>query len=170
VKLAEAVIAMKKESKMSKRVNGAFVVLTLMLSTFIWSGCSKQSQTSGKDISKTQPQPFGKYTGKAQSQLSGKDIVKSTVQPSDADIIKAIDDSGIMKRVDGSFTVVPPVKVVEKGKQNKSGSWPVKAKFTLKYKMKDGRISPPTETTTLFTILETKDNVGKTVWKAQLGS
>jgi hypothetical protein len=75
-----------------------------------------------------------------------------------------------MKREDGKFTVVPPVKIVEKGKQNKDGSWPVRAKFILRYKMKDGKISPPTETTTLFTIFEEKDNTGNSVWKAQLGS
>jgi hypothetical protein len=152
---------------MRKKVNGVFVLLTLMLSVLIWSGCSKKSQPSGKDASKAQPQPD---VSKVQSQYSSKDVSKAQLPPSDEDIIKAIDDSGIMKREDGSFTVVPPVKVVEKGKRNKSGSWPVKVKFTLKYKMKDGRISPPTGTTTLFSIFEAKDNAGKSVWKAQLGS
>ncbi|KAF0219100.1 MAG: hypothetical protein FD174_2186 [Geobacteraceae bacterium] len=143
---------------MRNRVNGVFVVLTLMLSALIWSGCSKQSQTSGKDVSK------------AQSQYSGKGVSKTQLQPSDEDIIKAIDDSGIMKREDGSLTVVPPVKVVEKGKLDKGGAWPVKVKFTLKYKMKDGRTAPPKETTTSFRIFEEKDSAGKSVWKAQLGT
>lgn len=152
---------------MRNRVNGVFVVLTLMLSALIWSGCSKQPQPSGKDAGKAQPQPD---VGQAQSQPAGKDIGKDQPPPSDEVIIKAIDDSGIMKRGDGSFTVVPPVKVVEKGQRNKSGAWPVKVRFTLKYKMKDGRISPPTETTSLFSISEAKDSAGKPVWKAQLGS
>ncbi len=90
-------------------------------------------------------------------------------QPLDEDIINAIDASGIMKRADGSLTVVPPVIVAERGQQNKDGSWPVKVKFTLTYKMGDGKTSPPTETTTSFKIFRAKD-AGKSVWKAQLGS
>jgi hypothetical protein len=132
----------------------------------IWSGCSKQSQPSGKDVSKVQAQ----YSGKGvHAQYSGKGVSKAQAPPSDEDIIKAIDDSGVMKREDGSLTVVPPVKVVEKGKLNKNGSWPVKVKFTLKYKMKDGKTTPPAETTTSFRIFAAKDDAGKTVWKAQLG-
>jgi hypothetical protein len=129
-----------------------------MLSASILSGCSKQSQPSGKD------------DAKAFSQLSDKGISMDQTKPSDEDIIKAIDDSGIMKRADGSFTVVPPVTVVQKGKQNKDGSWPVQVKFTLTYKLKDGRTSPPTQTTTSFRILRAKNNEGKAVWQAQLGS
>jgi hypothetical protein len=156
----------EKEITMKSRVNVSFVVLTLMLSALTWSGCSKKSQPSGTDATKAQSQ----YSSKAQAQYSSKNAGKTQLPPSDEDIIKAIDDSGIMKREDGSLTVVPPVKVVEKGKLNKNGSWPVKVKFTLKYKMKDGRTTPPTETTTSFRIFEMKDNAGKTVWKAQLGS
>lgn len=94
----------------------------------------------------------------------------SESKPSDKDIIKAIDDSGIMKRPDGSFAVVPPTTVVQRGKRNKDGSWPVKVKFTLTYKMKDGTISPPTETTTSFRIFRAKDDAGKPIWKAEMGS
>jgi len=95
---------------------------------------------------------------------------KAVSQPSDEEIIKAIDDSGIMKRADGSLTVVPPVIIAERGKQNKDGSWPVKITFTLTFKSKDGRDSPPTQTTTTFKIFRAKDNAGKKVWQAQLGS
>ena len=119
---------------MRNRVNGIFALLMLMLSAFIWSGCT------------------------------------SNTPPSDEDIIKAIDDSGIMKRADGSFTVVPPVIVAQRGERNKDGSWPVKVKFTLTYKMNDGQNSPPTETTTSFRIFRDKDSAGKSGWKAQLGS
>lgn len=153
------------------RVNGVFAVLALTLSALIWSGCSKKSQPSGKDVSKVQSQYTGKGVSKVQSQYStSKDISKAHSQPSDEEIIKAIDDSGVMKRADGSLTVVPPIKVVEKGKRSKNGSWPVKVKFALKYKMKDGRTTPPTETTSSFRIFEEKDNAGKFVWKAQLGT
>jgi len=151
---------------MRSRMNVVFVVLALILSALIWSGCSKQSQPPGKDAGKAQSQ----YSAKGvQSQYSGKGSGKAQAQPSDEDIVKAIDDSGIMKREDGSLTVIPPVKVVEKGKQDKDGSWPVKVKFTLTYKMKGGKSTPPTETTTSFRISGEKDNAGKTVWKAQLG-
>lgn len=149
------------------RNRSVFVVLMLMLSVLTWSGCSKQSQPSGKDVSKTQSQ----YSGKAvQSQYSGKNAGKAKLPFSDEEIIKAIDDSGVMKREDGSLTVIPPVRIAEKGKQNKDGSWPVKVKFTLKYKMKNGKTTPPTETTTSFRIFTVKDSTGKTVLKAQLGT
>lgn len=91
-------------------------------------------------------------------------------QPADEDVIKAIDASGIMKRADGSITVLPPIIVAQRGERNKDGAWPVKVRFTLTYKMNDGRNSPPTETTTSFKIFRAKDNSGKSAWKAQLGS
>lgn len=143
---------------MKNRLNGVFVLLILMLSVLIWSGCSKQSTPSGKAESKALPQS------------SGSDVSKAQIQPSDEEIIKAIDDSGLMKRADGSIAIVPPVMVVEKSPRNKSGSWPVKVKFTLQYKMKDGKFSQPSETTSSFGIFEEKDDLGKFVWKARLGS
>jgi hypothetical protein len=119
---------------MRNKINGILVVLTMILSACILSGCT------------------------------------SNAQPSDEDIIKAIDASGIMKRADGSITVLPPIIVAQRGERNKDGAWPVKVKFTLTYKMNDGRNSPPTETTTSFKIFRAKGNSGKSVWKAQLGS
>ena len=150
---------------MRSRVKGVFVVLTLMLSVLTWSGCSKQSQPSGKDVSKTQSQ----YSGKAvQSQYSGKNA--KAQPPSNEDIIKAIDESGVMKRDDGSLIVIPPARVVEKAKLNKDGSWSVKVKFIVKYKMQNGKTTPPAETTTSFRIFAVKDSAGKTALKAQLGA
>jgi len=149
---------------MRSRVN--FVVLMLMLSALTWSGCSKQSQPSGKDVSKTQSQ----YSGKAvQSQYSGKNA-KAQPPPSNEDIIKAIDESGVMKRDDGSLIVIPPARVVEKAKLNKDGSWSVKVKFIVKYKMQNGKTTAPAETTTSFRIFAVKDSAGKTALKAQLGA
>jgi len=94
----------------------------------------------------------------------------SEPKPSDEEIIQAIDASGIMKRPDGSFTVVPPATVVQRGKRNKDGSWPVKVKFSVTYKTKDGKISPPAETTTSFRIFRAKDDAGKSIWRAHLGT
>jgi hypothetical protein len=90
--------------------------------------------------------------------------------PSDKDIIKAIDASGSMKSADGKFAVIPPTTVTQIGKRNKDGSWPVKVTFHLTHKLEDGRMSPPTETTTSFRIFRAKDDSGKPVWKAKLGS
>ncbi len=122
------------------------VFLTLLLSVFTWSG----------DAGAAQP--------------SGKKTTQAAAAPSDVEIIKAIDDSGLMKRADGSFTVIPPVVIAEKGKRNKDGSWPVKVRFTLKYKLSDGKDSPPTKTTSSFRIFRDKDSAGDAAWKAQLGS
>jgi hypothetical protein len=119
---------------MRNKTTGVLLLVMLILSAFMWPGCTSYSQ------------------------------------PSDEDIIKAIDDSGIMKRADGSFTVLPPVIIAQRGQQNKDGSWPVKVAFTLTFKTSDGRTSPPTTTTTSFKIFRAKDNVGTSVWKAQLGS
>ena len=136
-----------RESKMRNRVKSMLVFMMVLLSIGTWSECSVAAPPAGQKAAKAGSPP-----------------------PSDAEIIKAIDDSGIMKRADGSFTVVPPVVIAEKGKRNKDGSWPVKVRFTLKYKMSDGKNSPPTKTTTSFRIFRDKDGAGDAAWKAQLGS
>jgi hypothetical protein len=150
---------------MKRGVNCVIVVLALMLSALAWTGCSKKSEPA-KDAGK----PFPQLTSKAFLPMTGKSASKAKPAPADDIIVKAVDDSGAMKREDGSFTVVPPVKVVEKGKQSRDGSWPVKVKFTITYRMKDGKISSPTETTTSFRIFEEKDAAGKSVWKAKAGT
>src|SRR5512135_738730 len=124
----------EKENEMRNTVNGLLIVLTIILSAFIWPGCT------------------------------------SHTPPTDEDIIKAIDASGILSRADGSLTVIPPLKIVERGAQRKDGSWPVKVKITLTLKTPDGQVSPPTETMTSFRILRAKDDAGKSVWKALLRS
>jgi hypothetical protein len=86
--------------------------------------------------------------------------------PSDEEVIKAINDSGILK--DGGFTVAAPIVVLEKGKQGKDGSWPVKIKLTLTLTMDTGQTSTRV-TTPLFRIHKSKDSAGKTVWTAIVG-
>jgi hypothetical protein len=93
----------------------------------------------------------------------------SNAQPQDEDIIKAINDSEIIK-ANQRFTVVPPIIISERGQQNKDGSWPVKVTLTITYKMNDGRTSPPTQTMTSFRIIRAKDNGGRPGWRAQLGA
>jgi hypothetical protein len=152
---------------MRSRVQFVLVVTTLMLSVLCWSGCSKKSKPSDKNNDKV----FSNLSVKKPfSHLSSSSIIRTAAKPSNADIIKAIDDSGVMKREDGSLTVVPPVKIMQIGKQDKGGSWPVKVKFTLTYRMKDGKTTPPAESITSFRVIQVKDNSGKAVWKVEQGT
>lgn len=89
-------------------------------------------------------------------------------QPSDAVVIKAIEDSGILKGK--TFTITSPLVHLDRGVQNKDGSWPVSVKMTMIIQMPDGKISEPKENTTMFRIFKSKDSAGHAVWKAALGS
>jgi hypothetical protein len=89
-------------------------------------------------------------------------------QPSDAEVLKAIDDSGILKGE--SFTITSPLVIVERGKQNQDGSWPVRVKMTLTMHLPDGKTTEPKENATYFRIFKAKDSAGHNVWKAALGS
>lgn len=89
-------------------------------------------------------------------------------QPSDADVIKAIENSGILKSE--TFTITSPLVVLKRGDQKKDGSWPVTVKMTMVIKMPEGKILEPRENTTKFRIFKVKDNKGYSVWKALLGS
>lgn len=85
--------------------------------------------------------------------------------PSDADVIKAIEDSGLLKSE--GFKVTQPPVVVEKGKKTVDGSWPVKVRLSLTVTMANGQ-TKQMETTPTFRLLKVKDSTGKTVWKASL--
>ncbi len=89
-------------------------------------------------------------------------------RPSDAEVLKAIDDSGILKSQ--SFTITSPLVIEERGNQNKDGSWPVRVKMTLTMKLANGTITEPKENSTYFRIFKAKDSGGHSVWKAALGS
>ena len=88
--------------------------------------------------------------------------------PSDAEVLKAIDDSGILKTK--SFTVTSPPVIVARGDRNKDGSWPVKVKMTLTMQMPNGKISEPKENTTTFRIYKNSGGAAPAVWRAVLGS
>lgn len=90
-------------------------------------------------------------------------------QPSDAEVLTAIDNSGILKN-NSSFTITSPVVIVERLRRNEDGSWPVRVKMTMTIKMMDGKISEPRENTTTFRIIKSTDSAGRSVWKAVLGS
>ena len=88
-------------------------------------------------------------------------------RPSDAEVLKAIDDSGVLKSE--SFKVTSPLVILERGNQNKDGSWTVRVKMTLTMQLPDGKISEPRENDTYFRIFKAKDSAGHSVWKAALG-
>ncbi len=87
--------------------------------------------------------------------------------PSDDDVIKAIDESGILKGA--GFTVAAPIVVVEKGKRSKDGTWPVKIKLTMTMDMGNGKTTTRV-TTPIFSIHKSTDSAGKTVWTATVGT
>jgi hypothetical protein len=88
-------------------------------------------------------------------------------RPSDAEIIKAIDDSGILKGK--NFTVIPPLEIVERRDQNKDGSWTVRVKMTITMQFINGKTSEPVANDTYVRIFKAKDSAGHTVWMAKLG-
>ncbi len=92
----------------------------------------------------------------------------TAARPSDAEVLKAIDDSGLLKG--GSFTVTSPLTIVERGERKDDGSWPVKVKMTLTIKMEKGKIVGPKENTAMFRIYKGKNTSGGSVWMAALGS
>ena len=87
--------------------------------------------------------------------------------PSDEAILKAVNDSGILKG--GGFTVVEPIVILEKGRWGTEGSWPVTLKLTMTMVKGDGQTATIV-TTPKFRIYKSKDSTGKTVWTAKLGA
>ena len=83
--------------------------------------------------------------------------------PSDADVIKAITESGALK----NLNMQSPIVVLERGRQKKDGSWPVKVKMKFTYEIKNGKMSPPFETTPVYFLVKSKDDKGHTVWKVK---
>lgn len=90
--------------------------------------------------------------------------------PTDEEAIKAIMDTGLFSGGVEKFTLTEPLVVVEKGKQNKDGSWTVKVKVSFSYKMADGTEKKLADKIQPFRLVGTKDSTGKTVWKARLSA
>jgi len=90
-------------------------------------------------------------------------------RPSDEDVIKAINDSSILKG--DNFTITSPLVIVERGNsQNTDGSWTYRVKMTMTMTLPNGKISGPRENAPYFRISKEKEGSGKSVWKARLGS
>jgi hypothetical protein len=85
--------------------------------------------------------------------------------PSDADAIKAINESGAFK----DLVMQSPIVVLQKDGPNKDGSWNVKVKINFSYEIKDKQMSPPVEKTPVYNLIKLKDNTGHTVWKVKYG-
>ncbi len=85
--------------------------------------------------------------------------------PSDEEVLKAIEDSGLLKS--GGFTVTSPIVIVEKGKREQDGAWPVKVRLKLSVTMANGQ-TKQMETSPQFSTINAKDSTGKTIWKASL--
>jgi hypothetical protein len=88
--------------------------------------------------------------------------------PTDAEALQAIEDSGILKS--DSFSVMSPPVVVNKGRRDKDGYWPVRVKMTMIMQKPDGSKTEPKETTTTFKMRKVKDAAGRSVWKARLAA
>jgi len=89
-------------------------------------------------------------------------------RPSDEEVIKAINDSGVLKSE--SFTITSPLTIVERKSQNKDGSWTFRVKMTMTMLLPNGTVSEPKENITYFRIFKAKDASDKNIWKARLGS
>ena len=81
--------------------------------------------------------------------------------PSDAEVIKAINESEVFK----DLTLQSPIVILEKGERNKDGAWPVKVKVIFTYEIKNKQISAPVEKTPVYNLYKAKDSTGHSVWK-----
>lgn len=90
--------------------------------------------------------------------------------PSDAEIINAINDTGLFSGGVEKFTLTSPIVLLDKGLFSSEGAWPVKVRMTYTYKMTSGHETKPTEKIQSFRILKSKDSSGNPVWMAIAGS
>ena len=90
-------------------------------------------------------------------------------RPSDEEVIGAIKESSFLNATEGGVTLQSPIVILERARKNPDGSWPVKVKLTFTFVMNNGQTSKPMERTPIFRIYKAGENVGKTLWKAELG-
>ncbi len=86
--------------------------------------------------------------------------------PSDAEVIKAINESGALK----DLTMQAPIVVLKKDGPNKDGSWTVQVKAIFSYEIGNKQMSAPVEKTPVYNLVKSKDDKGHTVWKVKFGS
>ncbi len=84
--------------------------------------------------------------------------------PSDAEVIKAINESGLFK----DYAMQSPITVLEKH-ASKDNTWAVKVNVVFTYETTKGHSSPPMKRTLTFYMSKAKDSTGHSVWKAKLG-
>jgi hypothetical protein len=83
--------------------------------------------------------------------------------PSDAEVINAIDESGVLKGV----TLQSPIVILEK-RSLKRDVWAVKVNVVFTYETAKGQVSAPSNRTPTFYVSKAKDSTGHAVWKASL--
>jgi hypothetical protein len=88
--------------------------------------------------------------------------------PSDADVIKAVGQSDFFSGGHGN-TLQEPVVVLERGKRNTDGTWPIKVKMKFTFRKSGGK-EAVMESSPLFRLRKVKDAAGKDEWKAELSS
>ncbi len=86
------------------------------------------------------------------------------IAPTDAEVIKAITDSGVLSAK--GFSVTEPVVIMERGQRNADGDWPVKVKLQITMKEPHGGTRHLVSTPT-FKIYQSIDGSGNKVWKAK---
>ncbi|OGW36283.1 MAG: hypothetical protein A2X58_01590 [Nitrospirae bacterium GWC2_56_14] len=96
-------------------------------------------------------------------------ISACSVALSDADVIKAVGQSDFFTGGHGN-TLQEPVVVLERGKRNEDGTWPIKVNMKFTFKKNGGKGSMAMESSPLFKLRKVKDAAGKDEWKAELGS
>jgi hypothetical protein len=84
--------------------------------------------------------------------------------PSDADVIKALNESGAFK----DLIMNAPIVVLKKNGPAKDGSWRVEVKIKFSYEIKDKQMSPVVEKMPVYYLVKSKDNAGHTMWKVKL--
>lgn len=87
-------------------------------------------------------------------------------RPSDEEVLKAINDSGILNGK--AFTVTSPLTIVERGDRHKDGAWPIKVKMTLSFQKPDGTMVENKENVVTFLTYKSSDGAGKTIWRATI--
>jgi len=85
--------------------------------------------------------------------------------PTDEEVIAAIMDTGLYSGGVEKYTLTAPIVVQEKKWNYRDGSWSVKVKMSVSFKMADGKEPKVKEREPVFRLRKVKDGSGKTVWK-----
>lgn len=88
------------------------------------------------------------------------------LRPTDEEVLKAIDDSRLLKGQ--SFTITSPLLIVDRGSRDQYGFWRYKITMTLVMQSANGQMSEPKNNTITFKISRSKDSAGNVLWTASI--